>query len=326
MKIRVLFILLSQLFAGCDIIPDKNSDTNDVPEVFNYDNLEGIMAFSRSNGKIIILDGHKKTDTTLVTENKANIWDASLCLSADGSNITYSASTNEGYQVFKMSVNGSNNLKLTRASSGFAEHFMCPVWSSDGDHIYYVANSLIILGPVFSIKPDGSELKQITKFDVYRRISVSKDKSFIVYASSLYPFGTVQGIYLYFIQNDSVKQIRTYDSNYIAYSPALSPDETKIAYVLRSGSNEQSPSSYFLRIMTINIDGTDERLVTELSFTTATETYVTWSPDGTKLAFNSGSGVISDQGSHIYIINPDGTGLVQVTHNTDYDGAPSWIK
>jgi Tol biopolymer transport system component len=86
-------------------------------------------------------------------------------------------------------------------------------------------------------------------------------------------------------------------------------------------------SPYFFRIITINTDGTNESIVTELPDNNVTDTYVTWSPDGTKLAFNYGVDVINgDQGSHIYIINSDGSGLIQVTHSTNYDGAPSWIK
>jgi Tol biopolymer transport system component len=79
--------------------------------------------------------------------------------------------------------------------------------------------------------------------------------------------------------------------------------------------------------MTINLDGTDEKLVKELPMVRyAIDTYVTWSPDGTMLALNYGGASNGDQGSHIFIINSDGTGLTQVTNNTDFDNAPSWVK
>jgi Tol biopolymer transport system component len=320
LRIVVLFMILSLFADGCN----KKSVSDDVPEV-NYHNMNGIMAFSRSDGKIIILNGDKQTSTSLIINN-GSILDASVSLSTDGENISYSAFTNEGYQIFKMSLDGTNNLKLTKSTSGFVEHYMCPVWSADGSNIFFVKNGLILLGPVYSIHPDGTNLKQITDFDVYRRVSVSKDNSFIIYSAPPAQVVSQTGIYSYIIQDKSIKKIKTYDNSLTAYSPALSPDEKKVAFLLRHGPNEPGTSPYFIRIMTINLDGTDEMLVKELIESNVTESFVTWSPDGTKLAYNYGSGVTGDQGSHIFIINSDGTGLTQVTHNKDYDGAPSWIK
>jgi len=72
-------------------------------------------------------------------------------ISPDGKTIAYSACANDGYQIYKMSVEGDEYIKLTESLSGFVEHYLCPVWSSDGQRIYYVENGLIILGVVFSI-------------------------------------------------------------------------------------------------------------------------------------------------------------------------------
>ncbi len=49
--------------------------------------------------------------------------------------------------------------------------------------------------------------------------------------------------------------------------------------------------------------------------------FPTWSPDGTKIAFDySSDGVYSN----IYVINSDGTNLTQLTHNTAISGIPKW--
>lgn len=321
MRIIILAIILSLVLCDC------NKKQTDVPEVFNFSNLDGKMAFSRSSGKIIILDGDKKTDTCVTSINEEPIWDASVSLSPDGDYITYSAGVEDGYQVFKMSVKGRDNLKLTKSTSGFVEHYTSPLWSADGERIYYVENGLYILGPVYSIRPDGADITQITDFAVYRRVSISKDNSFVVFSNAASVAPSANGIYLYNTQESSISQIITYNDIYTAYSPVLSPDEKKIAFVLRHGPNEQGIAPFFFRIMIVKIDGTGENLVIELPFEIyRSDVFVTWSPDGAKLAYNFGSGMNDDDGSHIFIINTDGTGLTQVTSNTDYDGAPCWIK
>jgi TolB protein len=45
-----------------------------------------------------------------------------------------------------------------------------------------------------------------------------------------------------------------------------------------------------------------------------------WSPDGTRIAFQSvGSG-----GSEIYVVNADGSHKQRLTRNDDWDGQPAW--
>jgi Tol biopolymer transport system component len=315
--LRVIFILSASLW-GC------SKDIIDKTETINYENLSGKMAFSRSDGKIVIIDADKKNTTTVTTKDNASIWNASISLSPDGNMIAYAAYyyTYSGYQIFTMSVDGGNYAQLT-ANSG---HNFCPIWNADGTQLFYIygaANS----GQINNILSNGSNNSKITDFEAYGRISVSKDGNLLALAFSKHEFDSPKGIFLYNIKNDSLKQITSNDSTISAYSPVLSPDDQKIVFVLRHGLNEQGTSPYFFKIMTVNIDGSDEKMVIELPFVSyLDDTYVTWSPDGTKLAFNYGSGMNDDQWSHIFLINSDGSGLTQITHNTNYDGAPSWIK
>jgi len=218
-------------------------------------------------------------------------------------------------------------MKLTESLSGFVEHYNCPVWSSDGQRIYYVENGLIILGVVFSIKPDGTDRKQLTDFSVYRSVSLSKDQSFTVFAGMISLTDNSQGLAQYFFHDGAIREIVTSDNTCQAYSPDISPDGQKIAYVIRHGPDEQGDPPYYFRIMTINIDGTGETLVKELPFKRyVIDTYVRWSPDGLKLVYNFGGESEEKSESHIYVINYDGTDMVQVTDISDYDGAPSWIE
>ena len=73
-------------------------------------------------------------------------------------------------------------------------------------------------------------------------------------------------------------------------------------------------------ISVVNADGTG--VVEEL--TTLTDKAPTWSPDGTKIAFQ-GKGQERGGGAwKIYIMNGDGTGVENISHNNENDIMPAW--
>ena len=88
-------------------------------------------------------------------------------------------------------------------------------------------------------------------------------------------------------------------------APAAFPGENGLIAFVSERSSGTEPSG----IYTIKPDGTDEKLFPNIPNGGSRPT---WSPDGTKLAFQfmnfNGSSVFSD----INIINPDGTGLLKV--------------
>jgi TolB protein len=56
--------------------------------------------------------------------------------------------------------------------------------------------------------------------------------------------------------------------------------------------------------------------------TTGDDHTPTWSPDGSKIAFTRGAEDTEDQ--EIFVVNADGSGLVQLTNNAFADSHPSW--
>ena len=69
-------------------------------------------------------------------------------------------------------------------------------------------------------------------------------------------------------------------------------------------------------IYVMNADGTNQKRLTN---TEADEFHSSWSPDGTKIAFDS-----DWFGSEIYVMNADGTNQVNLTNHPRYDWSPSW--
>src|SRR4029453_242032 len=92
------------------------------------------------------------------------------------------------------------------------------------------------------------------------------------------------------------------------WSPAWSPDATRIAYV--EGTN------YSYRIMVMNTDGSGQ---TPVAPTPSEQFGPTWSADGTQIAFNRlAPGEIITQQFDVFVINVDGSGETNLTHS-DYD-------
>jgi hypothetical protein len=67
----------------------------------------------------------------------------------------------------------------------------------------------------------------------------------------------------------------------------------------------------------MNADGSG---VTRLTNDAARDTYSSWSPDGTRIAFEARR----DGNSEIYVMNADGSDQVNITNNPAGDDQPSW--
>ena len=90
-----------------------------------------------------------------------------------------------------------------------------------------------------------------------------------------------------------------------ASTPAVATNG-KIAFI-RTGPDDAAP-----KVFVMNDDGSNLTMIAETWF----GSHLSWSPDGTKLAFEDVSG--------IYLINPDGTGKTRLPIEPDDHKSPSW--
>jgi Tol biopolymer transport system component len=180
--------------------------------------------------------------------------------------------------IWVMNADGTGEVNLTNHPAIDAH----PDWSPDGTRIAFISNRADVAQnedgnlEVFVMNADGTEVTQVT--------------------DSVYPFPGQSG--------------------YDHYYPSWSPDGTQLAFEWNSpyGSRE---------IYVINLDGTDERLVTDRS-DFASKMHPDWSPVGNQIAFTWGFGYLVAE--DVYVINADGTGQQNLTPDTvnwtDFD--PAW--
>jgi Tol biopolymer transport system component len=101
-------------------------------------------------------------------------------------------------------------------------------------------------------------------------------------------------------------------------APAWSPDGTKIAFVsTRDDPNPASCNPCNTEIYVMDADGGNP---TRLTNDPAADGSPAWSPDATKITFDS----TRTGGGDIYTMNADGTNVVRLTTGSSFDRDPAW--
>jgi Tol biopolymer transport system component len=98
--------------------------------------------------------------------------------------------------------------------------------------------------------------------------------------------------------------------------PAWSPDGTKIAFTRQYVNSEP----YIERVAVMNADGSGVTMLPPTSPLGVLDSNPAWSPDGTKIAFQSDR----SGNRQVWVMNADGTGLVNLTNRSGDDNSPAW--
>ena len=202
--------------------------------------------------------------------------------------IAFVSNRNEGYQIWLMNSDGSNQVQITHIKEGACQ----PSWSPDGQH-------LVIVSPcdgkkdqypgssLFIINADGSGKTALSdntfgEFDP----AWSPDGTRIV-CTSLRDEATdrrLRQLYIYNLADKSTTKLsqNIYESD---WEPAWLPDGTQVAYVSDVGN--------MTRIFVINVDGkTPPQRFTRDEFGLA---YMpAWSPDGKQMIYAGNSTALPD--------------------------------
>jgi Tol biopolymer transport system component len=221
----------------------------------------------------------------------------------------------ENYDIYTAEPDGTNLRRLTN-SPHWQEG---PVWSPDGTQIALHDAGGDAGIPVMSA--DGSNLRHIptdpNKTGSLNFFSAwSADGTKLAFDSLDSPNAPSD---IYAMDLDGSNQINlTNTSNYSESHADFSPDGSRMCFSLGSGGPKPPPGIYLT-----NADGSESTLLIEEGGE------CDWSPDGTKITFGyfDLSGDTSDEGygdGEVAVINADGSGLMNLTSNQAYDGAPDW--
>ncbi len=218
--------------------------------------------------------------------------------SPDNRTIVYQSNAAGNWDLYLMDADGNNARRLVDHSAAD----ITPVFSPDGSRIAFVSER-DGNREVYVVNADGSTIARITRDPGHDIHPVwSPDSSRLMFSSNRGNANDADyDIYIMNADGTNLKQIT--DGPEIDTYSSWSPDETMIVTrrVIDEGRNNE--------VFVMNADGSNQRNLTNNP--SHYDGWPVWSPDGKRIAFASGD--LSQQGHFIYLINPDGTGLTQIT-------------
>lgn len=148
-----------------------------------------------------------------------------------------------------------------------AHEDVAPVWSLDGDHIYFYSYRLDA-AQLYRMKTDGSEQTQVTsnQFHNWWMQPISNDEFIIVSDKAEDERFKGSNLFTYSIKNDTHLPVTDSAPNSDQWSvaPSLSADKTKLTYkFLPKGFQGEESEVRFRDLKT----GEDKKILTELDFT-----------------------------------------------------------
>jgi len=270
---------------------------------------------------------------------------AEAYFSADGKHLIFQSTRDPRKcdQIFTMNIDGSDQ-RMVSTGKG---RTTCAYFFPDGKKILYSSTHLgsadcppkpdyskgyvSAIYPrfdIFTAKPDGSDLKQLTANPGYDAEAViSEDGRKIVFTSVRN--GDLD-IYIMDADGKNVRQL-THELGYDG-GPAFSPDGKLIAYRAHHPKTEQEIADYkallqqhlirptYLEIWLMNADGSNKRQVTDLGAASFAPAFFR---DGRRIIFSSNVGSTGGMGNfELYAVDLDGKNLERITYTEGFDGFP----
>lgn len=243
--------------------------------------------------------------------------------------IAFSSNNRGVVDIYTMNPDGSGIVNVTNAA-GFPEFDLEAAWSPDGTKIAFRSGARAA-AEIYTMNTDGTAFTRLT-FDSFRdrfpawspdgsHIAFESNRSDPNFATCIPTASCKSEIFVMPATGGSPVQL-TFEGGHAA-GPRFSPDGRFIAYA--------TDSSGTFAVYKVDVD---TLAVIKLTTGSLQMDQPDWSPDGTKITF-VGFRLCSTEGASnqiqgkdckgdIFVMNADGTGITQLTHNFGNNLNPRW--
>lgn len=295
--------------AAAESLPPGGCPENRDKIVYTYDPRDretvhyGIYTMNPDGSGRVRLSGPEATN------HREPAWSPERCRIAFTS---LSEPTNQ--DIYVMSADGKSIRQLTSDPA----RDMFPDWSPDGKQIVFVSYRAGGIRELFVMNADGSDQRQLTsnQAEYTQWVQWSPVADQIAYIFN--PATPDQGGNTFVIDSSGrgVRQVTPNAGPLGDTSVAWAPDGQKLYFV--------SNRSHYIEIWEINLDGSGLRQITNFHSANLVDIdhSLRVSPDGQRLAFYGVGPNVEQYGTEIYLVNTDGSGLIDISLSP---GQEEWL-
>jgi len=228
-----------------------------------------------------------------------------------GDAIAFISNRDGNYDVYVTTPDGANSLRVTTTPANES----APVWTADGRLVFATwADNKSTVFAASASNPTPTVIGTSTG----RQPSISPDGKKLLYSKGQYP-----AMQLAESAVDGSNERELTKTPSAQFNAVYSPDQRQIAFA-RSDSTRQ------LQIWVMNADGSGERQLTQFKPEDGSPQWPAWSPDGARLAIQSGRynrQAPTENTAHIWVIDVKSGAVTRLnSHEKPYlDETPSWF-
>jgi len=221
----------------------------------------------------------------------------------------------EDFEIYTMLPDGTHVRQVTDKSGRDQK----PTWSPDGSKLGWVRGGQFW---VHDVMTGRQRMVARVEGGIDSAVVWSPDGSKLAYTRQAPLPGGLTDIFV--MDADGTNQTNLTNTPSVdEWEVNWSPDGSKLAYTRHTWptTRENQPDIYVM-----NSDGTDPVNITDSMPEGMSSGYPNWSPDGSKIAFQSGPWEDAPGRLGIYVMNVDGTNPVNITSTAtpDLHGPPVW--
>jgi Tol biopolymer transport system component len=235
------------------------------------------------------------------------------CIVPGGERLAFNTSRDGNSEIYLMNSDGSGLVNLTNHPAFDAN----PAWSPDGSKIAFTTERDGNL-EIYVMNANGTGLVNLTRSPRSESMpSWSPDGSKIAFKRDV---GGELFLEIAIMNADGSNPVNVSNNPDFVQRATWSPDGSRIAYGSDRDFDTSGYTELAFEIYVTDADGTRPFNLTNTD--NAEDDFPAWSPDGSSIAFHSNRSGNWD----IFLANPDGSGIVNLTQHSAGDYLPAWSK